>query len=66
MEPEMEIYTYLQNFNTKTDATISGSLHSAVKVEIERLQHGDWMTIETRHFDSVLEARQWADRRLVS
>lgn len=63
----MEIYGYL--VNGKTDATISGSLHSPVKVEIAAYRNNgfegaDWFVLETRHFDTIAAATSWAERAL--
>lgn len=59
----MQIYDYLQNFHTGTDATVSGN-KTTVQVEISRFQHGDWMTLETRRFQTTESARNWARQRI--
>jgi hypothetical protein len=60
-------YGYSINTATNTDATVSGSLHSPVKVEIARhAGDGDWFVQETRHFGSLQAALTWADRRIAS
>lgn len=58
-------YSYYINTQTKTDATVNGSLHSDVLVRIDRMiEHGYWATLEERKFSSLTQADKWAKWRI--